>query len=130
MANAREQMKTIEAELHRIQAEIAKLRIEEETLRRLLAKIEGKGYVAERKRRAPNVKPVVLDIMTKAGEVGATSTEVAEAVKEKVPEVAKDTVGSVLSRLKSDGALIYDGVRYFDSRFRSRSIDVGAGRVN
>jgi hypothetical protein len=28
--------------------------------------------------------------------------------------VAKDTVGSVLSRLKSDGALVYVGERYYE----------------
>lgn len=122
MASAREQMKTIETELERVRSEIAKLRIEEDTLKRLLAKFESGGaQLGQKRKRAPSVKPTVLDVMRKAGASGATSTEVAEAVKELVPEVGRDTVSSVLSRLKSDGALFYEGDRYFDIRYRSVS---------
>ena len=55
--------------------------------------------------------------MAQALDKGATSTEVDELVRQKVPSVAKDTVGSVLSRLKGDGALVHDGERYYDKRF-------------
>jgi hypothetical protein len=55
--------------------------------------------------------------MHRAGFTGATSAEVDEAVRRQVPTVAKDTVGSVLSRLKSDGALTHDGERYYEKRF-------------
>ncbi len=122
MATAREQMKTVETELERVQGEMARLKIEEDTLKRLLAKMGSKAVPSGTPRkRAPNVKPVVLDIMESAGAVGATSAEVDMAVREKVPTVAKDTVASVLSRLKSDGALTFNGERYFHDKFRPRN---------
>ncbi|WP_157188219.1 hypothetical protein [Nitratireductor pacificus] len=109
----------IEAELERVRAEIEKLRVEEALLIKMLGKMGGAvGTVAKTVRtRSPNVKPVVLDIMRAAGTSGATTGEVDEQVRLKVPTVAKDTVGSVLSRLKSEGALVYIGERYFEKRF-------------
>lgn len=117
MANARDQMKTIEAELQRVRSEIDNLRVEEALLLKLLVKMgvapETKQEAKPRSRSA-NVKPVVLDVMREAGALGMTTADVDLLVREKVPTVAKDTVGSVLSRLKSDGALIYDGERYYE----------------
>ena len=115
MPNARDQMKAIQSELERVQAEISKLRIEEDTLKRLLATLNGDP--PKRRKRAANVKPIVLEIMASAKREGATSVEVNELVREQVPTVAKDTVASVLSRLKSDGALVYDGERYYERRY-------------
>lgn len=45
---------------------------------------------------------------------GITTREVDDAVRLANPSVAKDPVGSVLSRLKSDGALRFDGGRYYE----------------
>src|SRR3546814_21075649 len=49
-----------------------------------------------------------------------------------LPAVAKDTVGSVLSRLKSEGALVYVGARYYEKRFapQNRPFDPGLRAVN
>lgn len=117
-----QQMKSLEEEITRIDAEIARLRDRRAAFVDALAMVSGMSSpVADEapvpRRRAANVKPIILDIMWQAGSGGATSAAVAELVKEKVPAVAKDTVGSVLSRLKADGALIYDGERYYDKRF-------------
>lgn len=68
----------------------------------------------ERKPRASNVKGVVLDIMANAGTAGRTSAEVVVDAGEIIPGIARDTVSSVLSRLKTAGALVYDGLRYYD----------------
>lgn len=117
MANAREQMKVLEAELKRVRGEIERLHVEEALLAKLMGQMSGDAPPTSRSKRSPSVKPVVLDIMRSAGSEGATTAEVDEMVREKVPTVAKDTVGSVLSRLKSDGALIYRGERYYDKQF-------------
>lgn len=118
MATAREQMKTIDAELERVRAEIAHLQTEEAILIRLRAKMGGESVevVAPRK-RSSSVKPLVLDLLRMAGSDGMTSADVGILVRERVPEVAKDTVGSVLSRLKADGALSYVGERYYEKKF-------------
>lgn len=114
--NAKDQRDMIDAELSRIRAEIERLKAQEEILLGLRAKINGEASPVARK-RSPNIKPLVLDIMHQVGFTGATSAEVDEIVRCKVPTVAKDTVGSVLSRLKSDGALTFDGERYYERQF-------------
>lgn len=118
MASAKDQMKTIQAELDQVRAEILRLQAQEEILVRLLGKMPGgRETPALPRKRATSVKPLILDIMREAGTKGATKAAVDELVRIKNPAVAKDTVGSVLSRLKSDGALVYDGDRYFDKQF-------------
>lgn len=116
MARASEQMKMMESELERVQREIERLKVEESLLLKMLAKMRGEEPAPSRT-RSPSVKPIVIDIMRQAGAAGATTQEVDEQVREKVPSVAKDTVGSVLSRLKGDGALVYVGERYYEKQF-------------
>lgn len=125
MAGKRETMKAIKDELERVQTEIQRLRIEEETLKRLLTSLGEHEEPSSKtiRRRASNVKPFVLQIMEKAGVTGATSSEVAARVQEKMPNVNRDSVSSILSRLKSDGALVYNGERYFDKRYAPQDDD-------
>lgn len=119
MAKESRQMSIIKSQLEAVRAQIARLQIKEETLLELLRELTGEPATEPKpaRRRAPNVKPLVLDFMREVGERGATSTEVDDAVRALNPTVAKDTVGSVLSRLKADGALGYDGERYYEKRF-------------
>lgn len=118
MSRAREQMKTIDAELERVRAEIERLRLEEAVLVRLRAKMGGEPIEAvPTRKRAASIKPLVLDLIHAAGVDGMTSSEVAARVKDRVPTVAKDTVGSVLSRLKSEGAFVYVNERYYEKKF-------------
>lgn len=118
MAKESKQMSIIKSQLEAVRAQIERLRIKEETLLELLRELTGEPVVEQRstRKRAPNVKPMVLDFMREVGERGATSSEVDEAIRALNPAVAKDTVGSVLSRLKSDGALGYDGERYYEKK--------------
>lgn len=116
MAKASEQMKMIDAELQRIRDEMERLRIEEGVLLRMKAKMSGEA-LPDKRPRSRSVKPVILDIMHEVGPTGATTAEVDAKVKLVVPTVAKDTVGSILSRLKSEGALVYEGDRYYEKQF-------------
>jgi len=118
-------MKIMEAELARVRQEIARLKIEEETIVKLMAKVSGSSQVVPPIRvrtRSPAIKPLVLEIMHEAGTKGASSAEVDAKVREKVPTVADDTVGSVLSRLKGDNALSYVGDRYYEKQFAPASV--------
>lgn len=114
MATAKEQQMKMQDKLAAVRKQIDELRIQERLLVELLGEEAPKAPVRQ---RSPNIKQHVLTYMQAVGEKGATSGEVDAAVREKVPTVAKDTVGSVLSRLKSDGALGYDGERYYEKRF-------------
>jgi hypothetical protein len=112
-------MKPLDDEIARLEAEIARLQNERSGLLRAKSLLMGdsEAPVAIGRKRSPNVKPVVLDIMASVGTEGATSAEVEALVRTKVPSVADATVPSVLSRLKSDGALAYVGERYYEKRF-------------
>jgi hypothetical protein len=131
-----QKMKSIDDEIDRIDAEIERLRVRRDAFVDMKAMMTTGTALAsppQPRKRAANVKPLILDIMAAAGMAGATSAEVTEQVKGKVPTVAKDTVGSVLSRLKGDGALHYDGVRYYDIRFappKQSPLEGGARTVN
>ena len=118
-------MKPLDEEIARIEAEIERLRILREGIVRAKALLSGEVTAPEtpppERKRSANVKPLILDIMAAAGDNGATSAEVDARVREKVPTVAKDTVGSILSRLKADGALVYNGERYYDTRFAPKA---------
>jgi hypothetical protein len=124
--NAKDQKMMIEKELAQIRADIDRLKAQEEVLVKILAHTNGEAPSPPRKRSA-NIKPLVLDIMADAGFAGATTAEVDKLVREKVPTVAKDSVGSILSRLKSAGALTYDGERYYEKRFTPASPPQGGG---
>lgn len=115
--NARDQKEMIEKQLARIRAEIERLQAQEEVLSELLRQMSGLPAPAAPRKRSANIKPLVLDIMHEAGFTGATTAEVDEMVRRKVPTVAKDSVGSILSRLKSAGALVYDGERYYEKQY-------------
>lgn len=135
MARESKEMSAIKDELNIVQAEIARLRIQEETLVRLLRKVSGETaelVATPQRKRSSNVKPLVLDIMIKAGVSGATTREVDDAVRVANPAVATATVGSVLSRLKFDGALVFDGERYYEKRHAptSRPFDAPLRAVN
>lgn len=118
MANARDQMKMIESELARIRSEMDRLRAQEELLLSLRQKMSGEPVPQKTvRKRSANIKPLVIDTMHEAGFAGATSSEVDSIVRRSAPTVAKDTVGSILSRLKADGALVYDGERYYEKQF-------------
>jgi hypothetical protein len=120
MTTRRKNVKALDEEIARTQADIARLQAKLEGLVRAREIVSGETpmqQVREPRKRATLVKPLVLKIMEAASETGATSSEVADRVQETAPTVSKDTVGSILSRLKGDGALVHDGERYYDKRF-------------
>jgi hypothetical protein len=117
MATVRETMSTIKNELERVQRELAALHIEEGILQKLLSKLSGEPATPAKSKRAVGITPLILDVMRQAGSHGATSTEVATAVSAREPSVAKTSVASILSRLRSDGALNYVGDRYYEKQF-------------
>lgn len=119
MARGKHEMSVIKQQLEAVRSQIERLQVKEETLVDLLRELSGEPVpVAQSvRRRSPAVKPIVLDYMREVAERGATTKEVDEAVRTTIPSVATDTVGSVLSRLKADGALDYDGERYYEKKF-------------
>ena len=111
-------MKMLHDELERIRLDIAKLKAEESLLVRMLGKMGDETVKRKSPRnRALGVKTAVLNLAFEVGEIGVTSQHMSDAIEKAIPDVAKDTVRSVLSRLKSDGALSYAGDRYYIKEF-------------
>jgi hypothetical protein len=111
-------MKPLDEEIARLDAEILRLQAERAGLIRAKELLGGvSAEPAAPRKRASSVKPLVLDYLKAVGVKGATTAEVDATVRMMVPEVAKDTVGSLLSRLKSQGALVYEGDRYYEAKF-------------
>lgn len=117
-------MKPLDDEIARLDAEIARIQGERVGLLRAKSLLSGDGLpdaTSAPRKRSPSIKPLVLDIMSEAGIAGATSADVDALVRAKIPSVAKDTVGSILSRLKGDGALAYVGERYYEKQYAPNS---------
>ena len=126
MARESKEMSAIKDELSVVQGEIARLRIQEEMLLKLLRRVSGEpaeALASNQRKRSANVKPLVIDIMVKVGADGATTKDVDDAVRAFNPSVGAATVGSVLSRLKADGALYFDGERYYEKKYAPRPFD-------
>jgi hypothetical protein len=128
MATLKEKQAMMKEKLEAIRHEIAMLQAKEALLMELLNE-EPKRKPARQpaRQRSPAIKPLVIDYMASVGEAGATSKEVDEHIRTMVPSVAQDTVGSVLSRLKADGALVYEGERYYEKRFAPQNDPLGFG---
>lgn len=107
-----------------IEDEIARLRAERDALSNRIQGLESalrlvNGEMAdlrvpprERQRRG-NVKTTVLDIVTKAGDAGITVTQCVESAAKNYGAILdRGSVSSLLSRLKKDDVLFYDGERY------------------
>ena len=124
MATLKEQQAMMKEKLDAIRTEIAKLQAQEALLMELL---EEEPKAKPTRQRSPAIKPLVLDYMAMVGEHGATSSEVDEYIRGKVPTVAQDTVSSILSRLKSAGALVYEGDRYYEKRHAPEHDPFGLG---
>ncbi len=117
-------MKRLDEEIARIDAEILRLQSERAGLLRakaLLSTTDDRPLAPPVRKRSPNIKPLILEIMERAAAGGATSKDVDRTVRTRVPTVAEDTVGSILSRLKADKALVFDGERYYDARFAPKA---------
>lgn len=127
---ASKKMEPLNDEIARLDAEIARLQGERAGLIRAKELLTGEAAQPKQRKRAAPIKPLVLDIMRDAGPSGATSAEVDAEVRKTVPTVAKDTVGSVLSRLKSDGALVYVGERYYEKGQEPKPTVVSWGQLN
>ena len=99
----------------RIEAEAIRARLDEvDNLIKLLGGegIEPAPAVVETRTRRGDLKNLVLNLYEGAGEVGLNAAGCVAVAKDRGVEVQLSSVSSLLSRLKADGILFYDGERY------------------
>ena len=69
------------------------------------------------------IKAVVLDLLDQVGTTGLDAARAVALAGEKGITIMLNSVSSLLSRLKSDGAVIYDGSLYRLPKFTRRDPD-------
>lgn len=106
-----------------------RLRAEMEAIKARLDEVEGlirlmggepapEAPTAPHKPRRGDLKDIVLSLYDEAAEAGLSAAECVTAAQEKRGVALQPaSVSSLLSRLKADGVLMYDGERYRLKRY-------------
>jgi len=109
-------MKAIEDAIAKLENDRARIDGQIEGLKQALKLSSGlvvaQEFAVQRRTRRGNLKETVLDLMEEAAERGLTTDECVQKAKEKDISLVPSSVSSLLSRLKSDGLLFFDGSRY------------------
>jgi hypothetical protein len=111
VARVSNQMKMLEERLEHVRREIEKLRANEAMLRDMIREVAGEPKVKPRAPRS-NVKQTVLALLEDAGPSGLNAASAVERAACNGTSLERGTVSSLLSRLKSEGVVVYDGKVY------------------
>jgi hypothetical protein len=74
---------------------------------------ESEEPASEPQRRRRHVKTTVMELIAGSGQTGVTAAEIVEQARSRGRELDRPSVSSLLSKLKADGVLTFDGERYF-----------------
>lgn len=110
-------MKALSERLDLILREIEKLRAQESLIRDMIREASGEPKVKPRAPRS-NVKQTILDLLEKAGEEGLNAAMAVETAARSGVSLERGTVSSLLSRLKNENVVVYDGSVYRLKAFR------------
>lgn len=111
MARMTNQMKMLEERLEQVRREIEKLRAQEALLVDMMREASGEPKIKPRAPRS-NVKQTVLDMLEQVGAQGLNAASAVELAARSGMSLERGTVSSLLSRLKNEGAVVYDGSVY------------------
>jgi hypothetical protein len=111
-------------ELRQREREIEALRNKLKGVDAAIAAVGGQPQVAAT-RRNRNVKQTVMDLIVDAGQKGITAIEVVERAAIVGRQLDRPSVSSLLSRLKREGVLSFNGERYFP--VSSRGVESAPG---
>lgn len=118
MARNTKQMQQLSGLRDRLQGQIAQTLKTLEALQNQLLGVEASmKALGSPSGAAPplrrNVKRTVMELVQEAGRAGITAAEIVERAASKGRQLAQPSVSSLLSRFKRDGALTFDGERYY-----------------
>lgn len=99
-------------ELRQREREIDALRNKLKGIEASIAALGGEPQIPS-KRRGRNVKQTVVDLIVNAGNKGITAIEVVERAALAGRQLDRPSVSSLLSRLKREGVLSFNGERYY-----------------
>jgi hypothetical protein len=78
-----------------------------------------------RRRTRRNVKRTVMDLIVESGHAGVTANEIVERAASSGRQLDRPSISSLLSRLKREGVLSFNGERYYPAV--GREIENGHG---
>ncbi|PVA09243.1 hypothetical protein DC366_15215 [Pelagivirga sediminicola] len=107
-------MNDIRARLDGVRREIEKLKAQESLLLDMLDETPAPKQVRAAK---GSVKTTVLDLLDEVGRSGLNAATAVDLAKEKGIDLERGSVSSLLSRLKTDGIVTYDGSAYRLKKF-------------
>ncbi len=105
----RDQKAAVVADLER---RLAEAQVELKTLDGAIAVMEGSPMPKGQRGRRSNVKKMVMGIINEAAQAGVTALEVVDKGAALGRSLDRASVSSLLSRLKREGTLTFDGERY------------------
>ena len=106
-------MSDMKSRLDKIRREIEKLQAQEA----LLLDMMGEAPRSAPRAAKGSVKTAVLDLLEDAGRNGLNAASAVETAKSRSIELERGSVSSLLSRLKTDGVVSYDGTVYRLKRY-------------
>jgi hypothetical protein len=115
MSSKRDYIKLLKERRDKLRGEHEAIRVRLDEVEGLLRDAEGGSPepVVEHRSRRGDVKGIVLSLFDEAGEAGLSSHGCVTWAREKRGvELQQASVSSLLSRLKADDVLFYDGERY------------------
>lgn len=118
MAKSRESMQKLMELRERLVGEISRHQQAIEALKNQLIGVDqaiktvGPDLGAAPRR---NVKKTVMEVIHEAGKAGVTAAETVDRAAAKGRTLDRASVSSLLSRFKREGALTFDGERYFEA---------------
>lgn len=105
------QMKVLEDRLELVRREMEKLKAQEALLLDMIRVETGEPMIRARAPRS-NVKLAVLDLLARFQESGLNAAMAVEYAKEAGSNLDRGSVSSLLSRMKNEGVVVYDGAVY------------------
>ena len=100
------------AEVADLERKLADARVRLNAYEKAIAAVEGTVLPSGPRSRQSNVKRTVMGIINDAALTGITAAEVVDRGNAMGKALEKRSVSSLLSRLKREGTLTFDGERY------------------
>ncbi|MBY0349492.1 hypothetical protein [Tabrizicola sp.] len=121
MQSLQDRLADILRDLDLAMREVEKIKAQEELIRDMIREARGEPKV---KLRAPrsNVKQTILNLLDQAGAVGLNAATAVETSAKAGVTLERGTVSSLLSRLKNEGVVSYDGSVYRLTKYKGDAL--------
>ena len=122
MAKKAEMKRKLLEQRDQILAEIEALRNKVKGLEMAIALVDGDNVIAETSRapRRSGTKGTILDMLGEVGTTGLNGTSAVEMAARRGVHLDKQSVSSLLSRLKRDKIVVHEGDNYKLAQFATR----------